>query len=178
MYAQIEIPLTVSHPSATVIRPETAADVADIDALHEHAFGPGRFARTASRLRERVAADPELSLVATVGGRFAGSIRLTPIFIGDTPALLLGPLAVDPGHGRRGLGKALVRTSLARAAERGHAMVLLVGDAAYYGPLGFHAVSPEKVRLPGPADPKRVLLAELVPGAAAAAAGLVRDGRG
>ncbi|TBW37421.1 N-acetyltransferase [Siculibacillus lacustris] len=158
---------------APEIRPETAADAAAVEALHEFAFGPGRFARTAFRLRERVPYDPHLSLVAMVGPRLAGSIRLSPIRIGATPALLLGPLAVDPDHGRRGLGSALVRLSLAAARERGHELVLLVGDAAYYGRLGFHHVPPTRVRLPGPVDTHRVLIAELVAGAAARAEGLV-----
>jgi predicted N-acetyltransferase YhbS len=180
MYALVEdaVALHLHAPHvALVIRPESAADAADIEALHDHAFGPGRYVRTASRLRERVAPDPDLSLVATLGGRFAGSIRLTPITIGAEPALLLGPLAVEPDFERRGIGRALVRTSLAEAAERGHRLVLLVGDAGYYGPLGFHAVAPEKIRLPGPADPKRVLLAELVEGAAATAEGEVAGTR-
>jgi predicted N-acetyltransferase YhbS len=162
---------------APVIRPETAADQAAIDALHDHAFGPGRFARTAARLREGVAADPELSLVAMTGDRLAGSVKITPIRIGDQPALLLGPLAVDPDFGSRGIGRALVRTSIAEARARGHRLMLLVGDAPYYGPLGFHAVSPERVRMPGPVDPRRVLLCELVEGAAARAEGLVGTAR-
>lgn len=162
---------------APVIRPETAADQAAIDALHDHAFGPGRFARTAARLREGVAADPDLSLVATTGDCLAGSVKITPIRIGDQPALLLGPLAVDPDFGKRGIGRALVRATIAEARARGHRLMLLVGDAPYYGPLGFHAVSPEKVRMPGPVDPRRVLLCELVEGAAATAEGLVGTAR-
>lgn len=156
-----------------VIRPKTAGDLAAIEALNEHAFGPGRFTRTAFRLREGVAPDAELSLVAMVGDRLAGSVVMTPIRIGEAPALLLGPLAVDPDFGRRGLGRTLVRTTLEMAAARGHRLVLLVGDAPYYGPLGFAHVSPERIRLPGPVDPKRVLLAELVAGAAATAQGMV-----
>jgi len=155
------------------IRPETAADHDAIAALHDHAFGPGRFARTASRLREGVAADPDLSLVARVGPRLAGSVTMTPILIGAEPALLLGPLAVDPDFENRGIGRALVRETLARAAAAGHRLVLLVGDRPYYGPLGFHPVSPERVRMPGPVDPRRVLVAELVEGAREGAEGLV-----
>lgn len=155
------------------IRPETAADQDAIDALHEHAFGPGRFARTAARLREGVPADPDLSLVAKVGERLAGSVTMTPIVIGSEPALLLGPLAVDPDFENKGIGRALVRETLARASAAGHRMVLLVGDGPYYGRLGFHPVSPDRVRMPGPVDPRRVLVAELVEGARAAAEGLV-----
>jgi len=158
---------------APVIRPETTAEADAIEALHQHAFGPGRFARTAFRLREGVAADPELSLVAMVGERLAGSVKITPIRIGAVASLLLGPLAVDPDYGSRGLGRALVRAAVEKARALGHRSILLVGDAPYYGPLGFHHVRPDEVIMPGPVDPARVLLCELTEGAAAEAKGRV-----
>lgn len=165
------------HAPLYVIRPELAADDAGIEDLHEIAFGPGRFARTAFRLREGVPHDPHLSLVALFGGRLGGSVRLTPIRIGETPALLLGPLAVHPDFESKGAGRALVRAALAEARDRGHRLVLLVGDEPYYGPLGFRPVAPDKVPLPGPVDPRRVLLAELQPGAFDAARGMARNWR-
>lgn len=162
---------------APLIRPETAAEFDAIEALHAHAFGPGRFARTAFRLREGVACDPELSLVALIGGRLGGSVKITPIHIGPAPSLLLGPLAVDPDFGSRGLGRALVRATVDKARALGHRTMLLVGDAPYYGPLGFHHVSPQAVVMPGPVNPARVLLCELVEGAAAEAQGRVKSAR-
>lgn len=163
---------------APVIRPKTAAEAAAILALHEHAFGPGRFARTAFRLREGVAADAELSLVAMVGDRLAGSVEITPIFIGAAPSLLLGPLAVDPDFEKRGVGRALVRATVEKARALGHRSMLLVGDAPYYGPLGFHHVKPDVVVMPGPVDPARVLLCELAEGVASTTSGPVRSARG
>ncbi|MCE1237708.1 MAG: N-acetyltransferase [Hyphomicrobiales bacterium] len=160
------------------IRPQTAADLAAIEALHEHAFGPGRHVRTASRLREGVEADPDLSLVAIVRDRLAGSVTMTPIVIGAAPALLLGPLAVDPDFEGKGVGGRLVRATLERARAAGHRLALLVGDASYYGRFGFHRVEPDRVWLPGPVDPRRVLVAELVEGARDAAHGLVGKARG
>ncbi|HZP20347.1 MAG TPA: N-acetyltransferase [Bauldia sp.] len=148
-------------------RPEQPADAPLIEALHEEVFGPGRFARAAFRLREGVAHDPDLSLVALAGGRLVASVRLTPIAIGDRPALLLGPLVVAPPWKGQGAGKALVRKSLAAAKAAGHRLVLLVGDEAYYGPLGFARTPPYAITLPGPVDPSRVLVASLVPDAAA-----------
>ncbi len=159
--------------SPFTLRPERPADAPAIEALNDVAFGPGRFARTAYRLREGVPPDPRLSLIAEIGERLIGSVRLTPITIAGRPALLLGPLAVDPAWSGRGCGKQLVRTALAAARAAGHALVLLVGDEPYYGPLGFARLPPGSVTLPGPVDPARILLAELLPGAAAGVSGPV-----
>ena len=147
-------------------RRELPGDVPLIEALHADAFGPGRFARTAFRLREGVPPHPDLSFVALAGGRLVASVRLTPITIGGGPALLLGPLAVTPEFKGRGAGKRLVRLALETARSGGHRLVLLVGDEPYYGPLGFTRLPPGAVTLPGPVDPARVLVASLAPNAA------------
>jgi predicted N-acetyltransferase YhbS len=144
-------------------RPELPADAAAIDALHAEAFGPGRYARAAFRLREDVPHDPGLSFVGTADGALVASVRLTPIRIGGRPALLLGPLAVTPPHKGRGAGKQLVRIALAAAADAGHRVVLLVGDEPYYGPLGFRRLQRGAITLPAPVDPDRVLVAGLAP---------------
>lgn len=146
-------------------RLEQPSDAAEIDTLHAQAFGPGRFARAAFRLREDIPHDPALSFVATADGALAASVRLTPIRIGGRPALLLGPLAVKPPHKGRGAGKQLVREALAAAASAGHRIVLLVGDEPYYGPLGFRRLAREAITLPAPVDPDRVLVAGLAPDA-------------
>jgi predicted N-acetyltransferase YhbS len=142
-------------------RLEQPADDAEIEALHANAFGPGRFARAAFRLREGVPHDPTLSFVALLGDEFVASVRLTPIRIGDRVALLLGPLAVKPLYKGRGAGKQLVRIALHTAREAGHSVVLLVGDEPYYGPLGFVRLAREAITLPAPVDPDRVLVAGL-----------------
>ncbi|MCX5515606.1 GNAT family N-acetyltransferase [Kaistia algarum] len=152
---------------------EQAADDPAIEALHETAFGPGRFARAASILREGVPHDPELSFVAKSGLDLVGSVRLTPIRIGAKPALLLGPLAVVNSWKGRGAGKSLMRTALAAATEAGHQLVLLVGDEPYYGPFGFQRVAPYQVTLPAPADPARILVCPLVQGAMEGLGGVV-----
>jgi predicted N-acetyltransferase YhbS len=146
-------------------RLEEAADAAAIETLHDVTMGPGRFARAAFRLREGVPADPSLSFVALHDRRLVGTVRLTPITIGSRPAMLLGPLAVEPAFKGQGAGKALVRMALEKAAELGHAVVLLVGDEPYYGPLGFERLKPNAIVMPAPVDPMRVLVAGLRPGA-------------
>jgi predicted N-acetyltransferase YhbS len=143
------------------VQAEQPADDAAIEALHEISFGPGRFARAASLLREGVPHDPELSFVARSGERLIGSVRLTPIRIGGKPAILLGPLVVVPDWKGRGAGKSLMRTSIAAAKEAGHSVILLVGDEPYYGPFGFIRLKPYQITLPAPADPARVLVCPL-----------------
>jgi predicted N-acetyltransferase YhbS len=160
---------------AVTLRPERPSDGAEILRLHERAFGPGRFARTAERLREGVGGPrPDLSFVALVGTLLVGSVRLWPVCVGDEPALLLGPLAVEPAFEGRGLGAALMEAALAAGRARGDTLVLLVGDEPYYARFGFRRVPPGRLDLPGPVDPARVLAAELVAGAFERSAGRVR----
>ena len=157
-----------------VLEPETPADGESILRLNERVFGPGRFARTAYRLRETTPADLSLSFVARVGTLLVGANAMTPILIGSTPALLLGPLIVEPVFRSQGIGEALVTRSLEAARDAGARLVILVGDEPYYARMGFKRVPPGRVTLPGPVDPARLLYCELQPGAFAGASGKVR----
>jgi predicted N-acetyltransferase YhbS len=157
-----------------VIRPESLIDADAIDRLHERAFGPGRFARTAFRLREGAPPLLDLSFTALVGTLLVGSVRMTPVSAGDQQALMLGPLTVEPAFEGRGIGAALTRRSLDAAQEKGHRIVLLVGDEPYYRRFGFKRVPLRQLELPGPVNPDRFLVAELVEGALASARGPVR----
>ncbi|WOJ90614.1 N-acetyltransferase [Methylocapsa polymorpha] len=160
-----------------ILSPQTPADLAAIERLDERAFGPGRFARSAYRLREGVEPDYALSFVARVGTLLVGANRMTPIRCGDHPALLLGPLTVDPAFRSGGIGEALVLKSLEAARAAGHALVLLVGDETYYGRMGFAPTPKGKLEFIGPVDPERLLYCELVEGALAGARGKVRRAR-
>src|ERR1700724_2447301 len=102
------------------IRPETADDAAAIERLHERTFGPGRYAKTAYRIREGGPHALALSFTARIGTLLVGSVRLTPIRIGETPALLLGPLTVEPPFRARGIGLALIERALAEARAKAH----------------------------------------------------------
>lgn len=148
-----------------IIRNELPIDAEAIERLHERAFGPGRYARTASRLREGTPHLPELSFTALVGTLLVGSVWLTPVRAGEGLALMLGPLAVEPAFEGRGIGAALMLRSLDAARARGHTLVLLVGDEPYYRRFGFKRVPPGHLQLPGPVNPDRFLAAELVEGA-------------
>lgn len=150
---------------ALELRPLNDADWPQITRLDERAFGPGRFARTAYRLREGVAPEYSLSFVAHVGTFLVGSNIMTPIVVGGEQALLLGPLTVDPSFRSRGIAEALIKRSLAAARTAGHKLVLLVGDAPYYARTGFKPAPAGRFLMPGPVDPARVLVCELAPGA-------------
>src|SRR5579864_4691468 len=97
---------------APIILPESRQDARAIERLHERTFGPGRYARTAFRIREGAEHLAELSFTARVGTLLVGSVRLTPIRVGDTKALLLGPLTVEPPFRGRGIGLALIKRAL------------------------------------------------------------------
>jgi predicted N-acetyltransferase YhbS len=157
------------------IRLETAADEAALSELSAEAFGPGRFARSAYRVREGVPPIPTLSLTGWLDGRLVGGIRFTAVRIGEAEGgVLLGPLVVDPTVKGKGYGKALVGEGLTRAKGEGFGLVVLVGDVPYYGRFGFAPVAPGKITLPGPVDPARLLGLELVPGALESAAGQIK----
>jgi predicted N-acetyltransferase YhbS len=160
-----------------VIRPELPSDAEAIERLHERAFGPGRFARTAFRLREGAPHLMDLSFTALVGTLLVGSVRMTPVAAGAVPALMLGPLTVEPAFENRGIGGALIRRSLDTAREKGHQLVLLVGDEPYYSRFGFKRIPPRRLELPGPVNPDRFLALELTQGAMTDAKGLVTPRR-
>jgi predicted N-acetyltransferase YhbS len=153
---------------------EKPEDAGAIERLHERTFGPGRYARTAYRIREKVAHTLDLSFTARVGTLLVGSVRLTQVRIGETPALLLGPLTIEPPFRDRGIAKVLMERAMVDAKLKGHRLVVLVGDAPYYARVGFKLVPKGQVKLDGPVDPARILYAELVEGAFAGVSGIVR----
>lgn len=161
-----------------VIRPEHPDDADAIERLHARAFGPGRYARTAFRLREGSEHRADLSVTASVGSFLVGSVRMAPVVAGGVGFQALGPLAVDPSFGGRGVGTALMRASLAAAEAAGEGLVILVGDAPFYARFGFAPVPPEHLTLPGPVDPARFLRLELADGFFDRARGTVAAIRG
>ena len=153
---------------------ETANDAQAIERLHERTFGPGRFVLSAYRLREHVDHLLDLSFTAWIGTLLVGSVRQLPVCIGDTKALLLGPLTVEPPFRSRGVGRMLLDRSLTDAKAKGHRLVILVGDAPYYGRVGFKAVPKGRATMPGPVDYSRLLVAELVEGAFNDVSGMIQ----
>lgn len=160
--------------SSLTISQETDADSEAIERLHERTFGPGRYARSAFRIREAIGHDPGLSFTARIGTLLVGSVRLTRIRIGEAPALFLGPLTVEPPFRGRGVGGALIGRALDVARAQGHTLVVLVGDAPYYSRFGFSPIAKGRATMPGPVDPARLLVAELKDGAFAPVSGPIR----
>ena len=142
---------------------ERPADAPLIEALVLCAFGPGRFAKAAERLREGRSPLLALSFTAWDGRALVGCARQWRVTVGETPAIFFGPIAVDPAWRSNGLGAALTERACDAAAAAGHALVVLVGDMPFFGPLGF-APAPGVI-LPGPVDQRRVLAKALQPGA-------------
>ena len=160
-------------PADVTYLPEAPAHDAEIEAINAEAFGPGRFARAAYRIREGGPHERGLSFVALNDGVVIASVRLTRIAAGAGRALLLGPLAVRPAFKNIGIGRQLVAIALEAAEKAGAPAVVLVGDEPYYGPLGFNRIPRGQISMPRPVDLNRLLAVEFVPGAVSLLAGEV-----
>lgn len=162
------------------ITTERAEDGPAVETLLDRAFGPQRQSKLSYGYRAGVAPAVHLCLVARADthGSIVGTIRYWPIAIGARrlPALLLGPLAVEPSLAGQGIGRALIRQSLDMAAWARHSSVLLVGDESYYGRFGFRPAAAHGIVMPGE-NPARLLALELVPGALAQASGTLQPRR-
>jgi predicted N-acetyltransferase YhbS len=158
-----------------MITPELPSDIPAREALLDRAFGKRRRAKTAERLRQGRLPSQGLAFSArNRNGRLIGTIRLWDIAAGSAgPALLLGPVAVECRHQRKGIGAALMQHAIAEARKLGHRAIFLVGDAPYYGRFGFTREVVKNLHLPGPVEQERFLGLELVPGTLADASGLV-----
>ena len=163
--------------SSIITRAAGPHDLAAIKALQAHVFGPGRFTRSAYRVREGKGSQGTVSRfcrVADRNGRLIAAVRITEVCIGGTGgAALLGPVAVDPDFRGQGYGRKLVAEALDVMKTDGVAMVVLVGDEPYYGRFGFKPVAAKSIEFPGPVNPARILAAELVPGSLANYRGLI-----
>ncbi len=141
----------------SIIR-DTGQFDAQCEALYARAFGPGRYAKAAARLREGNVCRRDMSVVAFAGGILIGACRLWPIVAANgIEALFLGPIAVEPLMRSVGLGKRMTLACLEAVDAVTSLPVLLVGDMSFFGPLGFEVAPLGRVMMPGPVDPKRLL---------------------
>jgi predicted N-acetyltransferase YhbS len=156
------------------IRPALPDDIAEISKLHARVFGPGRFTRSAYRVREGKGHLSRFCLVGCLGKAVIASIRTTEVTVGGkSGAVLLGPVAVDGEHRSFGLGKKLIAAALDAARNGGARIIILVGDEPYYGRFGFKPVPMGQIVFPGPVNPQRILACELEPDALSQYGGLV-----
>ena len=169
--------MSEASQAAWDIRSERADDAAAVEALNMASFGPGRFAKSAYRLRDGVACEAGLSFVAVEGGVLRGSIRFWPIMVGGARALLLGPLAVQSDQRGQGIGVALMNRGIEAAREAGHRAIILVGDAPYYARVGFSPIPEGQILFPGPVNLARILGLALVEGALDSLNGEIRRAR-
>jgi predicted N-acetyltransferase YhbS len=170
------VPPTANAHLAPLLEPERLEDSRRVDAIIEHAFGPGRLVKTAERLREHNSPLLDLSRVAWAGDEAVGCCRMWPVHIGRTPAVLLGPFAVEDAWRSRGLGAELIEAACAAAGRAGHGIVILVGDEPYFRKFGFEQVPVGTAVLPGPVNARRLLWRALKPGALDGVQGDVRGG--
>jgi predicted N-acetyltransferase YhbS len=133
-----------------------------VEALYDDVFGPGRFARTAERLREGNSKIPEASLVAVDAQGVTGVVRVWPVKVGETgKAAFLGPIAVAERRRGNGVAFKLMERAIGVCREQGYAAVILVGDQDYYDRFGFKQAGAGRFLLPGPVDQHRVLIRDL-----------------
>jgi predicted N-acetyltransferase YhbS len=174
MTALRKTPVALTPDAAPfAIRAEHGSDVVAREALLDACFGANRQQRTCQRLRDGRAPAEGLALSALAQGRLVGTLRLWHVSAGGSPALVLGPLAVDPMCRELGIGAALMKHALAAAEARGHGAVLLLGDAPYYARFGFSALKTGELSLPGPFERDRLLGLELRDGALDGAWGMI-----
>ncbi|MEM7300797.1 MAG: N-acetyltransferase [Pseudomonadota bacterium] len=144
------------------IRPYQTGDQPKLDQLTETIFGPGIKTRAAHVLRGATPHEPELSFVAEHEDQMIGSVRQTVFLVGETRALLLGPLGVLADFKNSGIGRSLMTASMEAAAMRARALnapaTILVGDEPYYKPFGFERVPFGSIKMPLPVDPGRILI--------------------
>ncbi|MBB6013633.1 putative N-acetyltransferase YhbS [Aquamicrobium lusatiense] len=166
----------VQDMPAFAIEAERPADKAAREALLDRAMGPGRKRKSSEALRRGRLPAEGLALVArSADGAVLGTVRLWNVTLGagGRPALLLGPLAVEPSVKSAGIGSALMRQAIAEARDLGHGAILLVGDEPYYGRFGFSAERTGELAMPGPYERHRLLALELTQGALDGACGTI-----
>ncbi len=153
---------------------EGPADGPSIETLLDIAFGPERHARPSYALRDGIARASELCFAARQDGDLVGTIRFWPLLIpGAKRGLLLGPIAVHPGHGSLGIGSRLIEEGVAAARLHGHDAVAAIGAAHYLGRFGFRPAHEFSLRFPGEIARDRFLALELIPGALGQASGFI-----
>ncbi len=138
-------------------------DSAAIEKLLDAAFGADRKQRTAYMVRKGVDPLPTLSFGLVEESNLVGCIQCWPVAISGLqgpafPLILVGPVAVSPTHQNKGLGHILMHRTLDAAALHGNPVMVMIGDPEYYERFGFFAGPGKGWQLPGPWEPRRLLV--------------------
>ncbi|MGA4666010.1 GNAT family N-acetyltransferase [Enterobacter ludwigii] len=121
-----------------LIRVEIGIDAPGIDALLRRSFARDDEAQLVHDLREDGLIT--LGLVATDDeGQVVGYVAFSPVTVQGEELQWVGmaPLAVDEHYRGQGLARQLVYEGLDSLNEFGYAAVVTLGDATFYGRLGF-----------------------------------------
>lgn len=139
------------------LRPICSVAAIEVERLLDDAFGTDRHQRTAYALRIGMPVIGHLSFAIPADDAVVGSIQCWPVAVDDVPLILVGPVAVSPAQQNSGLGKQLMNAMLAAVCET-DAPLVMIGDPEYYGRFGFYASQTGGWTLPGPWEPRRLLL--------------------
>ncbi|MEO1543294.1 MAG: N-acetyltransferase [Pseudomonadota bacterium] len=157
--ATAALPKATPTPDGLVIRAVEPSDQVAISQLHARTFGPGRFTRTAYRIREGAPAASRFCKAAVLQDRLVAAVRFTPCKVGtNTNGLFLGPIVVDPAFKNQHIGSTLISRALEDVDKSGIAFVILVGDEPYYRRHDFVTTALDQIKCPGPVAPDRILI--------------------
>lgn len=118
------------------IRPPNQEQLDQLDALYPRAFPEEDLLPLITALKSE---DDVHHRVALHKDKVIGHVALCDCAILDeqSTAALLGPLAVDPDHQRRGIGAALVAETKRMSRDLGADRLVVLGSPDYYGKQGF-----------------------------------------
>lgn len=142
------------------IRKEQEIDNTEINTLYTNSFGPGRYAKSAFRYREKYDHLIDISQVLICQNKLIGSVRFWNILVNNKKSLLLGPIVMHRDYRGQGFGKRLLKDSILNCKNLGHNLIILVGDLSYYSKVGFKRIGPKKILFEGPVNYERVLYIE------------------
>ena len=136
----------VSHIPARLMHntPLSGISADALNALLDDAFGADRHMRTAYLLRKGMVAINHLSFGILDEGELVASIQCWPVRVDKAELILVGPVAVA--------------THRQNAVTPQDAPMVMIGDPEFYGRFGFEAEGTSGWTLPGPWEPRRLLL--------------------
>ena len=147
----------MNHKNKINIRLEQYQDNESIEELYSLSFSPGRYVKSAFRMREKYSHLIDISYVSTIGRNIIGSLRYWNILVNSEPALLLGPVVIHPKYRGKGYGQELLKFSLQNCKLNNFKLIILIGDLIYYSKIGFKRFEKKDLSFIGPVNKDRLL---------------------